>query len=772
VLALLAAAALTCVAAEVIGQGVCWVCGARRATFVAAPAGLALLMAAGLLAPHLPGRTWGSLVLIAIAFAGGVVVLVREPQSRPGAGDVLALAPAVVLVLIPFLTAGHAGTLGVSVDNDMATHLRIAEAYRSSSVAAISPIDPSYPTGPHALVAMLATVLGARVDYVFAGVTMATPVLLAWTAFGSLRRVPWLGRAYVGAMAGVPFLVAAFYSEGAFKEVMQALFVLAFATELQLLVGNPDRSAAPAPEQEGRLRSPVDPRLVRWVPAALLIAGSLSVYSVSGLAWLLAGGALTIAVTCLHLPSRSEPLGASREQLRAAVVPATIALVALLIVLIPEIPRLVRFYERTKGGTGIAISNLGNLVGPVSPWQALGIWKNPDFRLPTNDPLHTGMWLALGFALTLIGFVWWWRRGDRAVPVMALVSFAIWIYADHRQSPYVAAKALVVLSPMLLLIATRPLVERAPWEPRLRWLGALRVALAVVFGWIVLHTSVNALRYATVGSTAHVDELRSIQPLLGRSQTLFLAYDDYVAWELAGTPVSAVVIGGAQQFHERPEKAWSYGQPFDFDFVPSADLEKFTYVILPRGLSGSQPPSNFKLVRAGQYYDVFQRVGPTVPREVLAEGPEPGGGFDCTSPYGRMLLRKGGVAAVRQPNVDVAVPLMAPGQSTSVRLPLTPGRWFLSAPYTSEYPVTVTGPGLSTVLPANQDRPGARWPIGPIVVRGPGGAVVTIHAHTTDLALPTQLTVMSAIIATPEVPIRVVPLREACGRYVDWYRTF
>ena len=764
--AVIAAAALVCVGAQLIGQAACWLGGASGRTPLAAPVGLALMMAAALLAPHLPGRTWGALVLILLALSAAVVLHVREPQIRPRASDVLALAPAFALTLVPFLTAGHAGTLGVSFDNDMASHLRIAEAYRSAKVAALTPIDSSYPTGPHALTAVLATVLGQRVDYMFAGVTMAGPIMLGWVALSPLREARWLGRAFVATLVGVPYLVAAFYGEGAFKEIFQAMFVLAFGLGLQALIGGERRARA-----EGRSGPLLSRWTLRWTPPALLVVGSLAVYSVSGLAWLLAGGTLVLLVSAWRLPTRAAPLGVAKRDLTAAAVPLAAALLVLLVVAAPQIPRLLRFYEKTGGSTGIAVSNLGNLVGSISPWQALGVWKNADFELPTVDPFHTGMLLAFALAVTLFGFAWWWRRGDRAIPAMALVALAIWIYSDHSQSPYVAAKALVVLSPMLLLLAGRPLAEMSVGELRFRWAGALRLGAAAVMAWAVVGSSIHSLRFSFVGSTAHVDELRSIEPLLGGSQTLVLVYDDYIRWELAGTPVSSVVLAGAQQFHERPQKAWSYGQPFDFDFPPSADFEKFIYVITARGVSGSQPPSNFRLVRNGRYYSVWRREGPTLPREVLAEGPEPGALLDCATPQGRALSRRGGEAAVRAPNVDVPVPPLAPGGTVGVHLALTPGRWMLAAPYTSEFSVSVTGAGLQTVLPANLDRPGTRWPIG-VVSAGPGGATVQIHVKGSSLALPEQVTQMYALIATPLAPAEVVvPLRRACGRYVDWYRS-
>jgi hypothetical protein len=77
-------------------------------------------------------------------------------------------------------------------------------------------------------------------------------------------------------------------------------------------------------------------------------------------------------------------------------------------------------------------------------------------------------------------------------------------------------------------------------------------------------------------------------------------------------------------------------------------------------------------------------------------------------------------------------------------------------------------------LPANLDRPGPRWPIGRVVVPPSGSVTLRIHAANGWFTLLTPAEAgayMTSIIATPVGTERVVPLREACGRYVDWYTT-
>jgi hypothetical protein len=634
----------------------------------------------------------------------------------------------------------------------MRVHLLYAEAIRSPAVAEVTSLSASYPLGPHALCAVLAEATGVRVDYAFAGETMAIPVLLAWTTLAATRRAGWLARTLVATMTSFTFLLAAYYAEGAFKEIMQALFVLAFALALEEL----------ARERRSGL--------LRWVPLALIAGGSLSVYSIAGLAWLLATLALWLLWHAANRWLRSGSRRSSIEWARGALRPSSLALVVLLVLLVPQLPRLSHF-EEVSGG--IKVTELGNLAGwgPLSFWKVFGMWDVADFRMPAADPFHVGMFAALGLVVTVAGGLWWLRRGELAIPFAAAVAAAIWVYSDHTQSPYVAAKALVILAPLAMLLALRWLVEpRSP--PWLSSLGLLRIGLVGLLAWAVLSSSVEVLRNADVGPAAHVDELRALRPLLGRSPTLFLGRDLLIKWELAGTPVDQPDPEALNYRYlpMRPQKAWKPGEPMDFDEVSASTLDEYRFVVTIRDPAGSQPPSNMRLVRTTRYYQLWERVGPTPERQILAEGPGPGAVLDCATPQGRALARSRGEAAIRQPAVVTPLPVLAPGHSYKAAVQLRPGQWSLTEPYISSYPIDVTAPGFHATLPANLDYPGPgpRWPVGSITVSGTAPVVFTFHVHDTALAPNVPIGLYALIAARRETP-KIVPLRQACGRYVDWY---
>ena len=480
-----------CCGALLLGQAALRLCGATAWNWSAAPVGLSVMIVLAVPALHVPGRATTIAVLLAVLLVAAVTSTVRDRASRPPLDALLAAIPLLVLVLVPFASAGYAGTLGVGFNNDMAAHLGWADAYRSAEFARTFEISPWYPLGPHALVATIADGLGLATDEVFAGLTAAIPILIGLTALGALS--PNAGRPariVVATTVGMPFLVAGYFGQGSFKELIQILLVLGFALELQRF--DPAR---------GRLR---------WMPIALMVAGELSVYSVQGLAWPVAimGTWLVVLTVRAMLRGGREIVPAIKRE----IVPLVLACAVLAVLLVPQLPRLLR---AVRDGTGIQDDSLGNLAGPLPFWETFGIWDIADYRLPAVDPYAAGAAATTVLALALAGAVWWIRRGDWVIPATALACFVIWLAGEATQAPYVTAKALVILSPLMILTALRPLVEGTspPAFPRWTFFIGPLVAGLLVFG--VLRSSWSALRFSPVGPRDHSTELRTLRPLLG-----------------------------------------------------------------------------------------------------------------------------------------------------------------------------------------------------------------------------------------------------------------
>lgn len=758
-IAILISAAVTCVISLSLGQAILRLAGAREWSWLAPSVGISAAMLIAVPAIHVPGGCTTVAVLLGCLTVAASVWCGLDPAHRPPLLELLAAAPVMLLVLVPFLAAGHAGILGVGISNDMAPHMRIAEGYLEGSIATAGP--PDYPVGPHALVAVLAEGLGGmRIDRVFAGWTMALPVISAWTAVMLVRGRQWLGQMIAATVVGMPFLVAAYYGQGTFKEVLLACLVL--ATALFFAGYGPQRL-----------------RLGRWVPLALLVGGILCVYSVAGLAWpFVFGGSWLIVVAALRIRRRGT--SGLRGLIETEIPALSIGLAVLIISIIPQLPRIWRFVTLDQAAS-IAKDDIGNLVGPLPGWEAFGIWSNPDFRMPGSPAFEAGMWTGFVLLLVVLGVVWTVRRGRWMLPLAAAGSLLIWAVSSQSQSPYVVAKALVASSPLLLALAILPLVEQLPERlPRslssffrtapgqfLPW--GVAAALAVVLFLRVGASDVQALRASPVGAVTHAEELRTLRPLLHNQPTLFLGNDDFIRWELSGVPVQAPMISGPE-LPTRPGKNWEYGQALDFDSVDAATINRFAWVITTRDAAGSAAPAGLRLIRTTPNYALWRRIRLVTDRSILDEGDMAGTVFDCDTPTGRAILRRGGVAAVRPQPVVVPGFGINPGTTVSVQLPLPPGRWQLVSSYISRFPLTITGPGLRAQVAANLDRPGPRWPIGRLTVRGDRPTTVDIRVDDPPLTPVNAVVSVPSIVATRLAPDRVLPIARACGRYVDWYR--
>ncbi|HXV06117.1 MAG TPA: hypothetical protein VFP23_09475 [Solirubrobacterales bacterium] len=748
--AILVSAVVTCFVTLFLGQAALRLAGAREWSWLAPAVGLSIAMLVATPTVHVPGRCTAVAILLGALSIAAAVWCLRSPQHRSPLFDLLAAFPVALLVLVPFLAAGRGGILGVTVDNDMAVHLAYVEGFLSPAVTKAFPLPPDYPLGPHALVAALSRGLRIEPDLSFSGFTMALPVLNAWIVLAVARRASWLGKAIAATVVGMPFLVAAYYGQGSFKEVAQAGLVLAIALDL----------------------SGCGPRLgrARWIPCALLIGGIVSVYSPAGLPWVV--GIFTlwlIGLLAIQAWKRRirEVLAVVRRELPAF----GIGLAVLVVVLLPQAHRIYEFIA-LREGTGIAVSDIGNLVDRLPGWEALGIWSSPDYRLPASSAFVGGGWSWFVVGLILFGTFWAFRRGRWLLPLSGLAAMLIWKYSDQTQSIYVSAKGLVIASPLLLLVAMLPLLDREPGR-RPRWLWSLAPLFGLVLFLRVGSDDLRALRFSPVGPTNHARQLMSFRPFIAGEQTLFFGEDEFTLWELAGARFRAISLGAAPEVNLRPQKEWEFGKADDFDTVSASTLNEYEWMITPRDAASSEPPPQLRLVRSTEDFLLWKRMGRIPERSILNEGEWPGAVFNCDSKEGRAILARGGVAAIRRPPIVTPIASTGPGGTVSVRVNLPIGTWDLEAPYTSHLPVEVTGPGLRTVLPANLDRPGPRLPIGRVAIRRRRPFSIDFHVQDTALAPETAGSSFNYLVATRAGRAdRVVPIDRACGRYVDWYHPY
>jgi hypothetical protein len=195
--------------------------------------------------------------------------------------------------------------------------------------------------------------------------------------------------------------------------------------------------------------------------------------------------------------------------------------------------------------------------------------------------------------------------------------------------------------------------------------------------------------------------------------------------------------------------------------------------------------------RTGSFILWEQRDRSPEDRQTYLEGTEAAARVRCEEPEAQIFVAHPGVAGVfpRTPVLGSKDawsegPVLQTGEETSQTLDLPAGRWLLSIQYFSPVDATLSAPGFEVPLKAALDgqRPntislsndGQYWPAGEFAQRSPGPARFTFA--TEEPSTLQELTgydgkaYVGRIVAVPAGRHEVVPLGEACGRWLDWYR--
>jgi hypothetical protein len=542
------AALAICVASLAIGQGALALCGVRRWSWLAPAAGLALVCAICWATVRMPGHgVLPALVAPTLVLAAAVYLRGRIEGGvealRTGAPVAIG---ALLATALPFAVEGHFGVIGTGFNPDMSQHLLATDRLAHGDSSQL--LTQGYPLGPHAIVVALNRGLGIGIVQGFDGLTIAAAIIVPLTALAAFPGQPrWRPNA-AALLVGLPYLVASYYAQGAFKEVIQALFVLAFVLALR----ESTRTWQTLP--------------LRYVPAAIIAIGSVYVYSFPGLIWLAAIAVIWAIAEYLSAKYASpagvpaegvsprprrpvpRPAGSKRNARPSGEEPSdrgdtpstgtgpaaaralSLAGIVFLVGTLPELGRMIDFHSfETFDPNG---PGLGNLFGQISPFTALGIWPSGDFRLSPGSGAAPAFAYFAGAAfaalLLVYGLIVCWRR--RETTVLSGIVAVVLLYAVARVggTPYTSAKALVVAAPLAALAILLPLSRR---PVALLYLAAAGAC------------SLLAFANAPLGPTSYSPALTGLRPLLAGGSTLVLAPDSllaeeqgyrYLAWELRG----------------------------------------------------------------------------------------------------------------------------------------------------------------------------------------------------------------------------------------------
>ncbi|HEU4904629.1 MAG TPA: hypothetical protein VFT19_00740, partial [Solirubrobacterales bacterium] len=594
-------AALICAASLLVGRALLLLAGRSAWSWLAPAAGFgAVLSVTGLLA-RAPGHgTSATLGLVLLLVAAGIVLALLRgaPADRPDADtyrpdsarrrmelrDGLLVTIGVALVLsIPFAISARWGLLGIGLNNDLGLHLAWAEWLRSGA----GPVpDAGYPLGPHGLAVATAAVPGIGLGQAFVGEIFAIGILTGLTALAALPGFRPGRRLLAAILVAVPYLAASYFAQGTFKETAEALFVLAVAVGLRSI---DVRDVPQIGGHYGYSRRGTSGRLLVVLPVLAIAGGVFFSYSFAGLAWPVA----IVALWSLTLPAVRRAL-APRRLLRLLLRPLTLLAIALLAGL-GVVATLIGPFGFVDTFSKVAATNT---YGPVSPFEALGVWWTSNYRLDAPGGAElTGLAGAIGVIAVLAGAWWWVRRRDLAVPLGLAACVLLYLAALPTSGEYSQAKALMIGAPLAMLVAIRPLLAELGWRVR-HLSGSARQranaplvrlawsALAVVFIGGAAYSSFLALRNAPVAPPGHGAELRAFLPTVHGQPVLYAGQDRYAAYELLGADTHVPLVEFPDEaVDENPEKPFDTGDaysPIDFDSFSRGTLASFPYVITGR----------------------------------------------------------------------------------------------------------------------------------------------------------------------------------------------
>lgn len=749
------AAGLTILLSLVVGGALC--AHERRGwSWLAPGCGFAAIMSIAWIAVRLPGDGHTAGVLILFAGIASAWRLRGRIEWRRLIVGLFTAGLALAAVSLPFAANRRFGALGATINDDLALHLEFADILALGDDASTS-VDIAYPVGPHSVVAALSNMLGMSIESAFVGLIIAVPVIAALTALAALDHLPTWVQPIGAVLVGLCYLSAAFTAQASFKETVIATLVLTFAVVLRELAR--DRS-----------------HWRRWLlPMTALVLGGLGAFSVPALVWFMAVATAVLVVTMVVegiRPSRRFALGGVGVFLALLAAVAVFELLTSFFRLGPGRLAL-SASEGARGGAG------GNLLGPLSFFEALGVWPSADFRLdPAGEDWRLGV--ALAVIATLAGVAISAVRREWELLAAAGVSIAIYVVVTEVSLAYNAAKALVIAAPLIMLTAVSGLLVSARPHPVRTVLALLMASFAVAAG----ASSTLALRGGIVRPDTQAEAFRQLRAHVKGKPTIFLGRENYAAWELRTTRIGYMGVSSrASRVGLMPNAGAAPTR--GLDSLATEELEAAELLVAPNTLYASLPGPEFKEVLRNRWYRLYRRTRPSRPRYVLGERAGPGATLNCSTPRGRSALRVGGRAFVRpapvvgrvgawtfpphsgQPPPGSTVVVAGNEQTIEQSVDLPPGRWEISLSWASSIPIRARIDGRLMTLPPYIGDGERHWRVAS--VRGGRAVEVVLYPggeRRIDVGRAAQVGTIAAV--REDVRGRFMPVKRACGRYVDW----
>jgi hypothetical protein len=766
--------------------------GRNLAGALLAPVGAAGLIAASQLTTYT--RSTAPATPYVLAAAGLVGFVVGWPRLRAKASGGWAsigwgtAVPVVVyvLALAPVLFAGRPTFSSYGVLPDSAVHMIGADFLighgpdysgldlgNSYGQYLSAYFNTSYPSGSDTLFGGTARLLGLPLIWAFQPFCAFAVALAAGPARLLLARLG-LGRSAAGVAAvsvTLPAIVYGYVLVGSIKEIVALAMILALGV---LVVDRPSWLAG---------------SVTSAIPFAVLAAAGISALGIGFGAWVAA--ALLVLVVWLAAEISAGRLGLARSAWLALVGGATTVICAL--------PTWADLAGSLNVAQGIAAtSNPGNLKVPLRAAQIVGPWLADSYRHRPARGFARDLTYVLIVVVVLAaawGVVVLIRRRFYALIGWVGGMLAVWVVLTVYGTTWVDAKVLMITAPVITLLAWGAVAGL--WRVGSGW----RV-LAAVLGLILLagFAVSDAVQYrgSDLAPTARYGELAYLNTrFAGRGPTLFTPFDEWSLYVLR-----KMDVGGPDFVYPPPKLvgvAQSHGDPVNLDRIAPSAFAGYPLIVTDRNPLASRPPSAYRLVWRGTYYQVWART-PGVPTAIAHLQAASAGPAGCRR-IGR-LARAAGVAggslvaAERVPRVAIDLKhLVSSGWDRyavrSVGLVMTPfghitadfrvpraGVWnvWLQGESMPRVTVGVDGGGLGSIageLSGSPFNPDTMTPF-PVLLSAGAHSLTVSRGARSPAPGDGGSALLRAIFLTPagaqETLVRTPAARwhSLCGRRYDW----
>ncbi len=572
-------------------------------------------------------------LMLALALLGFALAAPRELLARLTARRrraVLLLVPLLgyLLALAPVLLSGRAGFSSFMALSDSAVHM-IGADYLIHHGQSYGQLDlqssygqfieayygTGYPSGADTLLGGSALLLRLPLIWAFqpfCGLVLALGSGPAWVI---ARRCGLRGgwAALAAFTATVPAIVYGYELIGSVKELVAVLMLLTLGALL-------------AVHRRWLARSPR-----RSVPCALVLAAGVSALGVGFGAWALAAGVVLLVALV-------QGVRGGRIEVPAAWASAAAGGLVLLLAAWPTWRHISQSLHVAQSISSTA--NPGNLHESLKWTQAFGVWLRGSYKQEPTGAAALATYALVGVTLAacLLGALQLLRLRRFALAGWIALTLLVWSVLSRTATTWVDAKALVLTSPVLVLLAwggvaallgARPdrgddaraqrRARRSRWRP-LAAVGAALLALALTGG--ALASDLAQYHSSNLAPTARYEELAAVgKRFAGRGPALFTDFDEYSMYVLRRLDVS----GPDFVYPPHPatgELAVAYGHPVELDRHPPGALAAYPLIVTRRDPSAASPPAAYALAWQGSYYEVWARRAGARPALVHAPAGE------------------------------------------------------------------------------------------------------------------------------------------------------